>query len=61
MSHYILGAGGHCKSVIFSAQAQGLEISGILDVNPKSKKILNCRVLEESSHKWNEKNKYLSF
>ena len=59
MSHFILGAGGHCKSVISSAQAQGLEISGILDIKPKSKKILNCKVLEENSHKWNEKNKYL--
>ncbi len=58
MSYFIIGAGGHSKSIISSALLQGLSIEGILDISPKVDKILGCDVYDEINHKWSEDNYY---
>ena len=43
----IIGAGGHCRSVIDAARESGLDIIGIIDIRYKNQKenILNCPVI----------------
>lgn len=58
MKNFIFGAGGHCKSILSTAQVIGIKINGILNVNQRVEKILGYNVFNEASHDWTEDNSY---
>ena len=59
MKHFLIGAGGHCKSLLSCAAAQNIKIDGVIDSSPKEQKVLNCNVVDEKLHNWDKNNKYL--
>ena len=58
MSNYIIGGGAHAVSVISCAKAQGLQVTGILELETKTKSILGCPIYNEAEHQWSQRNHY---